>query len=101
MTARKILVPLAAAFVFLILWEGLVWIMGWPNYKMASPSDLGPAYQKYWGLFLTMGWQTLWRTVAGLMLAVVFGTMLGMIMGFSRTARDALYFDRDGSRIVR
>lgn len=88
---RSIAVPLLAILIFLGLWELLVWGNGWPNYKMASPSDLPPAFWKYKELFLTMGWQTLWRTVAGLMLAVVFGTMLGMIIGFSRIARDALY----------
>lgn len=87
----KIGVPVAAILIFLGLWEFVVWANGWPNYKMASPSDLPPAYARYWELFLSMGWQTLWRTVAGLALAVVFGTFLGMIMGFSRIARDALY----------
>jgi len=89
--ASRILVPLAAVLVFLGLWELLVWANGWPDYKMASPSDLPPAFQRYWGLFLTMGWQTLWRTVVGLLLAIVVGVLLGMIMGFSRTLRDALY----------
>jgi NitT/TauT family transport system permease protein len=42
-------------------------------------------------LFFEYGWQTLWRTVVGLLLAVVVGTFLGMIMGFSRLMRDALY----------
>ncbi|MBB5723277.1 NitT/TauT family transport system permease protein [Loktanella ponticola] len=87
----KIAVPILAIVVFLGLWEALVWVNDWPNYKMASPSDLPPAFWKYKELFLTMGWQTLWRTVAGLLLAVVFGTLLGMIIGFSRIARDALY----------
>ena len=91
MKTRQILVPLAAVAIFLVLWEALVWVMGWPNYKMASPSDLIPAYEKYWPLFVKMGWQTLWRTILGLLLAVVFGTALGMVMGFSRTMRDALY----------
>jgi len=50
-----------------------------------------PAFWKYKTLFLEMGWQTLWRTVAGLLLAVVFGTLIGIIIGFSRIARDALY----------
>ena len=81
----------AALLIFLVAWEALVWVMGWPTFKMAAPSDLPPAYAKYWEFFLTMGWQTLWRTVAGLLLAVVFGTALGMVMGFSRTMRDALY----------
>ncbi|WP_425093675.1 ABC transporter permease [Tropicimonas sp. S265A] len=91
MNLKKIAIPTIAIIVFLLLWELLVWANGWPNFVMASPSDLGPAYTRYWELFLINGWQTLWRTVAGLALAIVFGTALGMIMGFSRTMRDALY----------
>lgn len=90
-TLRAIFVPTVAIVIFLLFWEWLVWVNGWPKFKMAAPSDLLPAYQRYWDLFLTMGWQTLWRTIAGLLLAVVFGLFLGMIMGFSRTMRDALY----------
>ncbi len=90
-TLRKIAVPSIAILVFLSLWELLVWANGWPNYKMASPSDLGPAFWQYKELFLIMGWQTLWRTILGLFLAVLLGLALGMIMGFSRTMRDAIY----------
>lgn len=88
---RQIGVPVAAIAGFLLLWEAIVWINGWPNYVMASPSDLPAAYARFWPLFLEMGWQTLWRTVAGLGIAVIVGTLLGMAMGFSRLARDALY----------
>ena len=88
---RQIATPIFAVLIFLGLWELLVWANGWPNYKMASPSDLPPAFWKYKDLFIIMGWQTLWRTVAGLLLAVVIGTLIGMIIGFSKIARDALY----------
>lgn len=88
---QKIVVPLFAIAIFLISWELLVWINDWPNYKMASPSDLWPAFWKFRYLFFDYGWDTLWRTVLGLMLAVVIGVALGMIMGFSKTMRDALY----------
>ncbi|MCH2166448.1 MAG: ABC transporter permease [Oceanicola sp.] len=91
MNISKVITPVLAVLVFLGLWEALVWVNDWPNYKMASPSDLGPAFTRYWELFLVYGWQTLWRTVAGLLLAIVVGTALGMIMGFSRTMRDGLY----------
>ncbi|MCI5112065.1 MAG: ABC transporter permease [Marivita sp.] len=91
MNLRNVLVPVAAIVIFGLLWELLVWANGWPNYVMASPSDLPPAYARYWDLFIVMGWQTLWRTVVGLLLAIAFGVFLGMIMGFSRTMRDALY----------
>ncbi|MBV0891393.1 ABC transporter permease [Paracoccus sp. Z118] len=88
---QKIAVPLLAIAVFLALWEFVVWINGWPPYKMAAPSDLPAAFIRFQDQFIGMGWQTLWRTVLGLALAVVFGTLLGMVMGFSRVARDALY----------
>jgi NitT/TauT family transport system permease protein len=91
MTWSRIATPIIAMVVFLLFWEALVWVNDWPNYKMASPSDLVPAFTRYWELFLVMGWQTLWRTVVGLLLAIVVGVAFGMIMGFSRTMRDALY----------
>ncbi len=89
--SRAVLAPILAVIVFLCLWEFLVGVNNWPNYVMASPSDLPAAYSKFWNLFLVMGWQTLWRTVVGLLLAVIVGVLIGMIMGFSRVMRDALY----------
>ena len=88
---QKIAVPLLAIVAFLAMWEFVVWINGWPPYKMAAPSDLPAAFVRFQDQFIGMGWQTLWRTVVGLGLAVIFGTLLGMVMGFSRIARDALY----------
>ncbi len=91
LTSRAVVAPVAAVILFLAFWEFLVWVNDWPNYVMASPSDLPPAYARYWELFLVMGWQTLWRTVVGLLLAVVVGVGIGMLMGFSKIMRDALY----------
>jgi NitT/TauT family transport system permease protein len=88
---RHILIPLYAIIIFLLFWEFLVWVNGWPNYKMASPSDIWPAFWKFKSLFLYYGWDTLWRTVIGLFLAVLLGVFLGMIMGFSKILREAIY----------
>ncbi|MEM9707799.1 MAG: ABC transporter permease [Pseudomonadota bacterium] len=88
---QKVAVPILAVAAFVAFWEFLVWVNGWPNYVMASPSDLPDAYIRFAGLFIEGAWQTLWRTVAGLAIAVIVGLMLGMVMGFSRIARDALY----------
>ena len=87
----RVFAPVFALVVVGLLWEALVWVNDWPNYKMASPSDLGPAFWKFRWLFLEYGWDTLWRTVAGLVLSVFAGVLLGMIMGLNRTMRDALY----------
>ena len=88
---RHIIIRLYAIIIFLLLWEFIVWFNGWPNYKMASPSDLWPAFWKFKKLFFQYGWDTLWRTVAGLFLAVILGVFLGMIMGLSKILREALY----------
>lgn len=88
---RKSAPPVIAIVLLLAVWEWLVWLHQLPNFRMASPSDLWPAFWRFRWLFLVQGWETLWRTVAGLLLAVAFGTLLGMVMGFSRTLRAALY----------
>ena len=91
MNWQKIVVPIAAVVVLMLAWEWLVWFNDWPNYKIASPSDLWPAFVRFQDLFWLYGWQTLWRTVAGLAVAVVFGTFLGMVMGLSKVMNEALY----------
>ena len=58
---------------------------------MASPSDLGPAFWEFRELFVVYGWETLWRTVVGLLISVLVGLFFGMIMGFSKIIRQALY----------
>ena len=89
--AMRIATPLLATALFLAFWEWLVWYNAWPRYKMAAPSDLWPAFWRFRWLFLEYSWQTFWRTVVGLGLAVVVGVFLGMLMGLSRVMRDALY----------
>ena len=90
-TTRKILAPIVTILLVLGLWEWAVWYNDLPNFRMASPSDLVPAFVRHWDLFLIKSWETLWRTVVGLGLAVIVGTLIGMLMGFSRVAREGLY----------
>ena len=87
----KIMIPIISLVVFCLFWEWLVWMKDWPNYKMASPSDLWPAFWKFRWLFLIYGWETLWRTAVGLCFSIIVGLAFGVIMGFSKTMRLALY----------
>ena len=90
-SARKIIAPLVFIAGILALWEFLVWFNDLPDFRMASPSDLIPRYIRFWDLFVVKSWETLWRTVVGLSIAVIVGTLIGMVMGFSRFAREGLY----------
>ena len=85
------IIPFISLIIFCFFWEFIVWVNNWPNYKMASPSDLGPAFWKFKWLFLQYGWETFWRTVIGLILSVLVGVLLGIIMGISQAMRTALY----------
>ena len=88
---RQVVAPAFAIILFLMFWEALVWLNDWPDYKMASPSDLWPAFWRFKWLFCTFGWETLWRTVVGLVIAIIVGVTFGMIMGFSKVVREGLY----------
>ena len=85
------IIPFISLLTFCIIWEFIVWANNWPNYKMASPSDLFPAFWKFKWLFLIYGWETLWRTVVGLILSVLVGLIIGVVMGMSKTMQIALY----------
>ena len=62
-----------------------VWVNDWPNYKIASPAICGNFWRFKW-LFLTYGWETLWRTVVGLIIAVMVGLAFGVLGFFSSIA---------------
>ena len=69
---RAAAVPIAAMLGFLALWEVIFWTHGRPNYKMASPSDLPPAFRKFRWFFFEMSWRTLRRKLAWLGVALIF-----------------------------
>jgi len=51
---RAAAVPIAAMLDFLALREVIFWTHGRPNYMMASPSDLPPAFRKFRWFFFEM-----------------------------------------------
>ena len=77
LSLRQVMVPVFAIVLFLAFWELTVWLNDWPNYKMASPVIYGHFWRFKW-LFMTYGWETLWRTVIGLIIAVLVGLAFGI-----------------------
>ena len=57
---RQVAIPVFAIILFLLFWEALVWVNDWPNYKMASPSDIWPAFWRFKWLFLMLFPHTFW-----------------------------------------
>jgi NitT/TauT family transport system permease protein len=89
MTAgRQRLAMTAAPWVFMVaffaLWEAACRLFKIPQYFLPAPSVIAQASIEYWWQLLFHSFHTLWMTVVGFAIAVVFGILLGIALGASR-----------------
>jgi NitT/TauT family transport system permease protein len=76
--------------IFLI-WEASCRVFNVNSSVLQPPSAAFAAMFKYWKVFAYNSWVTLWVTMVGFALAVGFGVMLGLLVGWSRTIYRGLY----------
>lgn len=74
-----------------VLWELSVRVLGVPYYILPAPTVVAYAAYEFAGGLWRNSIQTLWTTMAGFGLAVVFGLALGLFVGWSRTVYAGLY----------
>jgi NitT/TauT family transport system permease protein len=74
-----------------VFWEAVCRIFNIDKFILPTPSETFAAMVQYWRPLLRHSIVTLWTTVAGFALAVVFGIVLGIIVGWSRTIYRGLY----------
>ena len=73
------------------IWEIFVKIFKIDQHVLPSPSLIIAAMVQYSGPIFRHSMVTLWTTAAGFALAVVFGVILGLVVGWSRTIYRGLY----------
>ena len=73
------------------LWELAVWLFKIDTFILPPPSDTFAAMAQYWRPLMRHSFVTLWTTMAGFGIAVAFGIVLGLIVGWSRTIYRGLY----------
>jgi NitT/TauT family transport system permease protein len=78
----------AALFV---IWEAAVRLFGIPTFLLPPPSAVADAFVDYWGPIYRNSLFTLSTTVLGFGLAVGFGLLLGLVIGWSRQIYAGLY----------
>lgn len=78
----------AALFV---VWEAAVRLFGIPAFLLPPPSAVATAFVDYWGAIYRNSLFTLSTTVIGFGLAVGFGLVLGLVIGWSRQIYAGLY----------
>ncbi|AMN44521.1 ABC transporter permease [Rhodoplanes sp. Z2-YC6860] len=74
-----------------IIWEAAVRLFGIPSFLLPPPSAVADAFVDYWGPIYRNSLFTLSTTVLGFGLAVGFGLLLGLVIGWSRQIYAGLY----------
>ncbi|MEV5330481.1 ABC transporter permease [Streptomyces werraensis] len=89
---RKVLPPVTAVALVLVVWQILVWAEVAPPYKLASPSDVWGEVREAWlqGTLLDYIWTSVSRGLLGFLLALAIGTPLGLLVARVSFVRAAI-----------
>jgi NitT/TauT family transport system permease protein len=85
------LAPWLYTLALLAIWEGAVHLFQIPEFFLPPPSKVAVAIYDYWPAIYRNSLVTLWSTMVGFLLAVGFGLLLGLLVGWSRTIYAGLY----------
>ncbi|PKV88595.1 ABC transporter permease [Streptomyces sp. TLI_146] len=89
---QKVLPPLSAIALVLVVWQGLVWAEVADETKLPSPSSVWSGLKELWlqGTLLDIVWTSVSRGLLGFLLALAIGTPLGLIVARVRFIRAAI-----------
>lgn len=85
------LAPWVVTIGMFVIWEAAVRGLGTPRYILPAPSVIAYAAWEFWPGLLSNSLQTLWTTLAGFGLAIVFGLALGLFIGWDKRIYAGLY----------
>jgi NitT/TauT family transport system permease protein len=85
------LAPWIYTIALLVIWEGAVLLFSIPEFFLPPPSAVARAIYNYWPAIYRNSLITLWSTMVGFALAVGFGLLLGLLIGWSRSIYAGLY----------
>ena len=87
----KVAAPAAFTLGLFLLWELICWAFSIPFTILPPPSAVFEALWQYRAPIADNSFVTLWTTLAGFLLATVFGLVLGIVVGWHRLLYAALY----------
>jgi NitT/TauT family transport system permease protein len=74
-----------------VVWEAAVWAFKIPVFLLPPPSAIAQAFVEYWGPIYRNSLFTLSTTMIGFGMAVGFGLLLGLLVGWSRAIYSGVY----------
>ncbi|MEV0526294.1 ABC transporter permease [Streptomyces sp. NPDC050439] len=89
---QKILPPVTAIVLVLVVWQVLVWAKVTDSYKLPAPSAVWDEVEEAWlqGTLLEYIWTSVSRGLLGFLMALAIGTPLGLIVARVRFVRAAI-----------
>ncbi|AZQ39098.1 ABC transporter permease [Streptomyces cyaneochromogenes] len=89
---RKVLPPVTAIVLVLVVWQLLVWAQVAPEYKLPAPADVWAEVSDAWlkGTLLDYIWTSVSRGLLGFLIALAIGTPLGLLVARVRFVRGAI-----------
>ena len=90
-TLQERLAPWICTLALVLLWEVACRGFAIDPFVLPPPSAVAGAFVKYWSPLAKNAWVTLWTTLVGFALAVGFGLLLGIVIGWSRVIYKGLY----------
>ena len=85
------LAPWLYTLALFVIWEASVWIFNIPVFFLPPPTAIAYAIYEYWPAIYRNSAITLWATMIGFGLAVGFGLLLELVVGWSRSIYAGLY----------
>ncbi|MEW2529821.1 ABC transporter permease [Streptomyces sp. NPDC047071] len=89
---QKVLPPVTAVLLVLVVWQVLVWAEVTDSYKLPSPDAVWHEVELAWqqGTLLDYIWTSVSRGMFGFLMALVIGTPLGLLVARVRFVRAAI-----------
>jgi NitT/TauT family transport system permease protein len=87
----KVLSPVLFTIALFVLWEMVCRVLSIPLTILPAPSDVFGALWQYRAPIADNSFVTLWTTLAGFLLATVFGLVLGIAVGWHRAIYAGIY----------
>lgn len=87
----RVLPPLTFTIALFLLWELACRLFKIPPTILPAPTEIFEALWKYRKPIVENSWVTLWTTMAGFLIATVFGLLLGIAVGWHRAIYAGIY----------
>ena len=88
---KQIYYPTIYMIIFFLFWEISCFIFKIPVYFLPSPIDIIDAFREFSEAIIENSIQTFYTTFVGFGMAIIFGLMIGILIGWSNNIYAGLY----------